>query len=61
MAQLFARLLEERSGAPIPQPAGAEVAGKLLQARWLLRQFDPVEIGRHVWRFYLAPRRRTSS
>ena len=61
LAQLFARLLEERSGATIPQPAEAEVAGKLLQARWLLRQFDPVEIGRHVWRFYLAPRRRTSS
>lgn len=61
LAQMFARLLEERSGAAIPQPEPAEVAGRLLQAGWLIRQFDPVEVGRHLWRFYLAPRRRTSS
>jgi lysophospholipase L1-like esterase len=61
MAQLFAKLLSERAGVPIPEPGAAESAGRWLQARWLIRQFDPVEIGRHVWRFYLAPRRRTSS
>ncbi|MGH2692231.1 MAG: SGNH/GDSL hydrolase family protein [Actinomycetota bacterium] len=61
VAQLFAKLLEKRSGVAIPPPEAADVAGKLLQTRWLIRQFDPVEIGRHIWRFYLAPRRRTSS
>ena len=58
VAQLFARALEERSGVSIPEPEEAETASRLLQARWLLRQFDPIEIGRHLWRFYLAPPRR---
>jgi lysophospholipase L1-like esterase len=57
LAQAFARLLEERSGVPIPQPQDGELAGKLAQARWLLRQFDPGEVARFVYRFYLAPRR----
>jgi lysophospholipase L1-like esterase len=58
LAQLFARLLSERSGVPIPEPEEAEVAGRMRQARWLLRQLDPVEIGRHLWRFSIAPSRR---
>jgi hypothetical protein len=61
LAQLFAKLLEERSGVPIPQPEEARAAGRLLQARWLIRQFDPVEVGRHLWKFYLAPGRRTGA
>ncbi len=61
IAQLFARVLEERTGVPIPAPEEAETSGRLLQARWLLRQFDPIEIGRHLWRFYLAPPRRRAS
>ena len=61
LAQLFAKLLEVRSGTPIPMPDPPQVAGKLLQARWLIRQLDPIEVARHVWRFSLAPRRRTSS
>jgi hypothetical protein len=58
LAQLFARLLSERSGVPIPEPEKAEVAGRMRQAQWLLRQLDPVEIGRHLWRFSIAPSRR---
>ena len=61
LAELFARLLEVRSGTTIPMPDPPEMAGKLLQARWLIRQLDPIEVARHVWRFTLAPRRRTSS
>lgn len=61
LAELFAKLLEVRSGTPIPMPDPPEMAGKLLQARWLIRQLDPVEVARHVWRFSLAPRRRTGS
>lgn len=61
IAQLFAKLLEVRSGTPIPMPETPEVAGKLLQARWLMRQLDPIEVARHVWRFSLASRRRTGS
>lgn len=61
LAQLFAKLLEVRSGTPIPMPEQPEVAGRLLQWRWLMRQLDPVEVARHVWRFSLAPRRRTGS
>jgi lysophospholipase L1-like esterase len=57
MAQAFARLLEERAGVPVPQPQDGELAGKLAQARWLLRQFDAREVARFVYRFYLAPRR----
>jgi lysophospholipase L1-like esterase len=57
LAQAFARLLEERSGVPIPQPQDGELAGRLAQTRWLLRQFDPREVARFVYRFYLAPRR----
>jgi lysophospholipase L1-like esterase len=61
LAQVFAKLLEVRSGVPIPMPEPPEMAGKLLQWRWLIRQLDPVEVARHVWRFSLAPRRRASS
>lgn len=57
MAQAFARLLEESSGVPIPQPEDAEIAGKLAQAQWLLRQFRPSEVARFVYRFYVVPRR----
>ena len=60
LAQKFARLLEEHSGVPIPQPEGGDVAGKLAQARWLIRQFKPAEVARFVYRFYLAPRRKAS-
>jgi lysophospholipase L1-like esterase len=59
LAQMFARLLSERAGVPIPEPEEAEVAGRVRQARWLLRQLDPIEIGRHLWRFSIAPSRRT--
>jgi lysophospholipase L1-like esterase len=61
IAQTFARLLEEHSGVPVPQPEGGDVASKLAQARWLLRQFKPAEVARFVYRFYLAPRRRTGT
>jgi hypothetical protein len=61
VAQSFARLLEEHGGVPVPQPEGGDIAGKLAQARWLLRQFRPSEVARFVYRFYLAPRRRTST
>ena len=57
LAQAFARLLEEHSGVPVPQPRDGELAGKLAQARWLIRQFDAREVARFVYRFYLAPRR----
>lgn len=59
LAQLFARLLSQRAGVPIPEPAEAEADSRMRQARWLIRQFDPVEVGRHLWRFYLAPGRRS--
>jgi lysophospholipase L1-like esterase len=52
IAQLFAKMLEERSGVPIPFPERADLAGKMLQARWLLRQFDAAEILRFLRRFY---------
>lgn len=61
LAQMFAKLLEEKGGVPIPEPEATDAGSRMLQARWLIRQFDPVEIGRHVWRFYLAPRRRAGS
>ncbi len=61
LAQMFARLLGERAGVPIPEPEAVTRSGKMLQTRWLIRQFDPVEIARHVWKFYLAPGSRTSS
>jgi lysophospholipase L1-like esterase len=57
LAQAFARLLEEHSGVPVPQPEEGEIAGRLAQARWLVRQFRPTEVARFVYRFYLAPRR----
>lgn len=57
LAKLFARLLSEKAGVPIPEPEDVEVASRLGQAGWLLRQLDPIEIGRHLWRFSLAPRR----
>ena len=60
VAQLFARVLEEHSGVPVPQPEGGDVAGKLAQARWLMRQFDVREVGRFIYRFYLAPGRRST-
>lgn len=61
LAQVFAKLLEVRSGVPIPMPEPPEIAGRLLQWRWLIRQLDPIEVARHIWRFSLAPRRRASS
>ncbi len=61
LAQLFAKVLSERAGIEIPEPEPAPVGGRLLQARWLVRQLDPVEVARHIWRFYLAPPRRTGS
>ena len=57
MAQAFARLLEEHAGVPVPRPEDGEIAGKIAQARWLIRQFRPSEVARFVYRFYLAPRR----
>jgi len=59
LAGAFAGLLEEHSGVPIPRPDGIDLAGKLHQARWLIRQFRPAEVARFVYRFYLAPRRGT--
>jgi lysophospholipase L1-like esterase len=59
LAQAFARLLEEHAGVPVPRPQDGELAGKLAQARWLARQFDAAEVARFVYRFYLAPGRRT--
>lgn len=61
VAQMFARLLEEHGGVPIPQPDGGDVAGKLAQLRWLIRQFRPSEVGRFIYRFYVSPRRRSTS
>ena len=61
LAQLFAKLLEVRSGVPIPMPESPEIGGRLLQWRWLIRQLDPIEVARHIWRFSLAPRRSASS
>lgn len=61
VAQLFARRLEEHSGVPVPQPEGSDVAGRLAQLRWLMRQFRPAEVGRFLYRFYLAPGRRPTS
>jgi lysophospholipase L1-like esterase len=61
IAQLFARALEQQSGVPIPQPGEENLAGKLTQARWLLRQLDIAEVARFVRRFYLAPRGRPAS
>jgi lysophospholipase L1-like esterase len=59
LAGAFAGLLEEHSGVPIPRPNGIDLAGKLHQARWLIRQLRPAEVARFMYRFYLAPRRGT--
>ena len=59
LARAFAELLEEHSGVPIPRPDGTDLAGRLPQLTWLLRQFRPSEVARFVYRFYLAPRRGT--
>jgi lysophospholipase L1-like esterase len=59
LAGAFAGLLEEHSGVPIPRPDGIDLAGKLHQARWLIRQLRPAEMARFVYRFYLAPRHGT--
>jgi lysophospholipase L1-like esterase len=59
LAGAFAGLLEEHSGVPIPRPDGIDLAGKLHQARWLIRQLRPAEVARFVYRFYLAPRHGT--
>jgi lysophospholipase L1-like esterase len=61
VARMFARLLSGHSGVPIPEPEEADVAGRLAQARWLIRQLDPIEICRHLWRLSLAPARRHAS
>ena len=55
LAGAFTGLLEERAGVPIPRPEGTDLAGRLPQLTWLLRQFRPAEIARFVYRFYLAP------
>jgi hypothetical protein len=61
LAQAFTRLLEEDCGLRLPMPAARGLAGKITQARWLARQFDPREVGRFVYRFYLARPRRSPS
>ena len=52
VARLFARALEERAGVRIPLPKEENLAGKLIQARWLLRQLDVGEVARFFRRFY---------
>jgi lysophospholipase L1-like esterase len=59
LARAFAELLEEHAGVPIPRPDGTDLAGRLPQLTWLLRQFRPSEVARFVYRFYLSPRRGT--
>ncbi len=59
LAGAFAELLERHAGVPIPRPDGTELAGRLPQLTWLLRQFRPAEVARFVYRFYLSPRRGT--
>ncbi|MGH2711886.1 MAG: SGNH/GDSL hydrolase family protein [Actinomycetota bacterium] len=61
IAQLFVRALEEHSGVRIPQPKEENLAGKLTQARWLLRQFDVSEVARFFKRFYALPGKRRAS
>jgi lysophospholipase L1-like esterase len=61
VARAFARLLEAHSGVPIPEPEEGALAGRLAQARWLLRQFDPREVGRFVSRVYLGRSARSTS
>ncbi|MGH2765897.1 MAG: SGNH/GDSL hydrolase family protein [Actinomycetota bacterium] len=61
LAGAFADLLEEHAGVPIPRPDGTDVVGRLPQVRWLIRQFRPAEVARFVYRFSLAPRRRTEA
>jgi lysophospholipase L1-like esterase len=56
LAGAFAGLLEEHAGVPIPRPEGTDLAGRLPQLAWLLRQFRPAEVARFVYRFYIAPR-----
>jgi lysophospholipase L1-like esterase len=56
LAGAFAGLLEEHAGVPIPRPQGTDLAGRVHQLAWLLRQFRPTEVARFVYRFYLAPR-----
>lgn len=59
LARAFAELLEEHAGVPIPRPEGTDLAGRLPQLTWLIRQLRPAEVARFVYRFYLAPRRGT--
>lgn len=59
LARAFAELLERHAGVPLPRPDGADLAGRLPQLTWLLRQFRPSEVARFVYRFYLSPRRGT--
>ena len=59
LARLFAQLLQEHGGVPVPQPGDHEAAGRLAQARWLVRQLRPMEVARFLYRFYVAPRRPT--
>jgi lysophospholipase L1-like esterase len=55
LATAFVGLLEEHSGVPIPTPHGTDLAGRVHQLAWLLREFHPAEVARFVYRFYLAP------
>jgi lysophospholipase L1-like esterase len=59
LARAFAHLLEERAGAAVPRPQGTELAGRLPQVTWLIRQLRPVEVARFVHRFYLSSPRGT--
>jgi lysophospholipase L1-like esterase len=59
LARAFAELLEERAGVPIPRPEDTDLAGRLPQLTWLIRQLRPAEVARFVYRFYLSPPRGT--
>lgn len=59
LARAFADLLEEHADVPIPRPEGTDLAGRLPQLGWLIRQLRPTEVARFVYRFYLSPPRGT--
>jgi lysophospholipase L1-like esterase len=59
LARAFADLLEVHADVPIPRPEGTDLAGRLPQLSWLVRQLRPAEVARFVYRFYLSPPRGT--